>query len=951
MNPDFFNKARQGSTHEQSIVSNSSLTKKFQQARREGHLNLSSVKPSLVEVPRQVFHLDEALEEGEKFWEIEPLRSLDISFNAITSIPTAVGNLTTCHTIKARSNKLTGPLPAELFTECVALRILDLSQNELSPTIPEEIGRLQDLRDLSLGTNKLIRVPQSLFYLPNLRVLDLSHNQLQELPPGLSCTTLVSLNVAHNRLSMIPSLAALTALESVNCSSNQLQFLPDLSTLVQLKSLDASQNQLTDFPLLPRRQSKLNQLVLSYNRLTDVDMTTLELQGQLSEFLIHNNSLTVLPAEIEALQALKVLDVSNNDLQDLPATLGYITPLQILKLEGNRIKTIRQTLLQKNCQEIKAYLRTRGPSLIHPHETEEDGLAPSAASSAAASYRSTSATGIARQQPTPSSPPVNTAGSGSLAAASAAAAAAHARTKLVNGLTFRLRDINGGVLDLSKLQLQDANLDDVLDILSPYPSVHTVKTLQLQHNVFQRLPFPILAAIQSLFTDLKTLKLANNQLSHAFQRSAMATLIDYGELETYPWPEIVGIDVGYNKLSAAMVDRLLAISNDDEWRFPNLTELVLEHNPLGEVPRFLVAGCSNSLMRGGGAAALRRLQLNGCHLRMLSDGEIDFRVYVNLTHLDVSENHLTALPVSIAEASQLQFLSLENNDFKEIPSVLGVLPALQTLLIQGNPQRHIRTQIIQQGSVKIIQYLREKHAPGVVAAPISAPSSRHAAAAPASHGGLSVARDGGERFDYGVGKRAARDASTDALDRGARPGSAASTTSRASGIPVRPGPSSGRYQTQPPQAEAVDDRRHRSMQADREPSPFTAPDEEYRYSQPPPTYASSSSSRIPAPVGNDARFSAARATPPPQAVVARSLPGGHAPQPGGANPTSLAQSLRIRQECTPSSAMGSAAAAPSSSSGGLISARVKLRAPPQQQQPTSRQQGYGGGRSDPSAYW
>jgi hypothetical protein len=86
-------------------------------------------------------------------------------------------------------------------------------------------------------------------------------------------------------------------------------------------------------------------------------------------------------------------------------------------------------------------------------------------------------------------------------------------------------------------------------------------------------------------------------------------------------------------------------------------------------------------------------------------------------------------------------------------------------------------------------------------------------------------------------------------------------------------------------------------------------------------------------------------------VVARSLPGGHAPQPGGANPTSLAQSLRIRQECTPSSAMGSAAAAPSSSSGGLISARVKLRAPPQQQQPTSRQQGYGGGRSDPSAYW
>jgi hypothetical protein len=104
---------------------------------------------------------------------------------------------------------------------------------------------------------------------------------------------------------------------------------------------------------------------------------------------------------------------------------------------------------------------------------------------------------------------------------------------------------------------------------------------------------------------------------------------------------------------------------------------------------------------------LRLLHINHCQLEDITG--IDFLVLQELQSLDLSDNKLQSLPDSIQFARNLQFLSLDNNSFREIPSVLGILPSLKTLMIQGNPQRLIRTNIIAQGSVKIIQYLRERH--------------------------------------------------------------------------------------------------------------------------------------------------------------------------------------------------------------------------------------------------
>lgn len=721
-NPSFFEKSRQGGGHEQ-VASSNSLQRKFLQARKEGHLNLSSCKPALIEVPQQVFQLDAYLEEGEKFWEVEPLRSLDVSFNAITTLPPEISSLTTCHTVKARSNRIGPTLPVPFFTECRALRILDIGQNEVR-SLPEEVMYLEELREFLLGNNKLSHVPASLFCLPNIRVLDLSNNALEELPSEIACGTLVTLNLSHNKLRFIPSLSALQQLETLNCSSNTIQLLPDLSMLGNIKSIDASQNQIMDFPLLPttgtdRRSgrvtsSKLNQLVLSFNRLSSLDMITLSAQQQLSELLVHNNALTIIPPEIEELQALKVFDISNNDLQDLPATLGYLPQLQILRLEGNRIRTIRQALLLKPSHELKAYLRTRGPSLVHPGDTEDDGLAPQASAAVVAATNSNQ-NGLSSAGVLPGSQRGSSASASappgpaqkSTSAASAAASAAHAKSKLVTNMTFRLRDINGAILDLSKMALTSLDTEEVYGLLNQYPSLAMLKTLNLAHNQLSTLPLSLITKPDGLCShgELKSLQLSHNQLSLGPDSSG-AMDDAYKALQ---YPGLLSLDISYNRLSASHVDNLLITSygrRQSGARFPDLTELVLEHNPLQQLPRLLQPISASTVL----LSELRILKLSGCQLMDIAS-VFDFQSYPFLEHLDISDNKLKSLPsdANLLHAEKLQFLSLENNDLKDIPTVLGLLPRLQTLLLNGNPQRQVRTNILQAGSVRILQYLREKH--------------------------------------------------------------------------------------------------------------------------------------------------------------------------------------------------------------------------------------------------
>jgi len=89
-------------------------------------------------------------------------------------------------------------LPSEMFYELRALRVLDLSTNELM-TLPHSIGQLQTLTVLDLRSNRLQRLPLELGRLFRLKTLALAGNPLVDPPAALLVDYPTDQLIAHLR--------------------------------------------------------------------------------------------------------------------------------------------------------------------------------------------------------------------------------------------------------------------------------------------------------------------------------------------------------------------------------------------------------------------------------------------------------------------------------------------------------------------------------------------------------------------------------------------------------------------------------------------------------------------------------------------------------------------------------------------------------------------------------
>ena len=152
--------------------------------------------------------------------------------------------------LRLTANNLTGTLPAELGG-LSNLTELSLSSNRLTGEIPPELGRLSNLTKLGLGTNRLTgEIPPELGGLSNLAELSLSGNELTgEIPPELGgLSNLTELNLYGNELTgeIPPELGGLSNLTELNLYANQLSGAvpPELFLLPNLTTLLLGDNQL-----------------------------------------------------------------------------------------------------------------------------------------------------------------------------------------------------------------------------------------------------------------------------------------------------------------------------------------------------------------------------------------------------------------------------------------------------------------------------------------------------------------------------------------------------------------------------------------------------------------------------------------------------------------------------------------------------------------------------------
>ncbi len=103
---------------------------------------------------------------------------LNLASNQLTgTIPTEIGSLTNLTSLNLGSNQLTGTIPAEIgsLTNLASLR---LSGNQFTGAIPTEIGSLANLTSLNLYSNQFTgTIPAEIGNLTNLTVLGLGNNQ------------------------------------------------------------------------------------------------------------------------------------------------------------------------------------------------------------------------------------------------------------------------------------------------------------------------------------------------------------------------------------------------------------------------------------------------------------------------------------------------------------------------------------------------------------------------------------------------------------------------------------------------------------------------------------------------------------------------------------------------------------------------------------------------------
>ena len=236
------------------------------------------------------------------------------------SIPPELGNLDNLHSLSLSYNQLSGSIPSQLGN-LDNLGVLWLDGNQLSGSIPSQLGNLANLYSLWLSGNQLSgSIPSQLGNLDNLERLSLDGNQLSgSIPSQLgNLDNLERLSLDGNQLSgSIPSqLGNLDNLEYLGLSSNQLSgSIPSqLGNLANLEYLGLSSNQLSGS--IPSQLGNL------------ANLRTLYLGG--------NQLSGSIPPELGNLDNLERLSLSNNQLSgEIPPWLGNLTKLEWLRLDGN----------------------------------------------------------------------------------------------------------------------------------------------------------------------------------------------------------------------------------------------------------------------------------------------------------------------------------------------------------------------------------------------------------------------------------------------------------------------------------------------------------------------------------------------------------------------------------------------------------------------------------------
>ncbi|KAL5703333.1 non-specific serine/threonine protein kinase [Ranunculus cassubicifolius] len=261
-----------------------------------------------------------------------------------------VNSLTNCSNLQVLSvgvNNLGGQLPNSVANLSVNLNKLYLYQNDISGTIPSDIGKLVNLIVFAVDSNSLTGpIPKSIGMLQNLQGMALSANRFSgHIPFSVgNMTSLFGLYIQDTNLggTIVSSFANCKSLQKLYLDGNRLiGNIPAqlLGSLHQLDEIGLSRNSLSGLlPIEIGNLRNLRALDVSHNKISGEIPNTLGDCSVLESLNLSNNLFHGhVPSSFVYLKGIQSIDLSRNDLSGkITPDLGNLTFLENLNLSFNK---------------------------------------------------------------------------------------------------------------------------------------------------------------------------------------------------------------------------------------------------------------------------------------------------------------------------------------------------------------------------------------------------------------------------------------------------------------------------------------------------------------------------------------------------------------------------------------------------------------------------------------
>ncbi|XP_076273766.1 leucine-rich repeat-containing protein 58 [Rhynchophorus ferrugineus] len=216
----------------------------------ENHLNqyLNNDSKKYKDIEKIILHHNELHVVPRNISKFTNVKILDISNNGLTELPDVFRHCQLSNLILKNNRLKNETLPKE-FSECVSLKELNLSGNDLT-AFPEQIFSFCNLKFLYLGGNNMRNIAKDIYRLKHLQVLSLGGNIITDVPFSVGLLkNLQALVLCDNQIeSLPPNIANLHSLRSLLLHKNKLRTLPP--EIVALRNL--TELSLRDNPLIVR---------------------------------------------------------------------------------------------------------------------------------------------------------------------------------------------------------------------------------------------------------------------------------------------------------------------------------------------------------------------------------------------------------------------------------------------------------------------------------------------------------------------------------------------------------------------------------------------------------------------------------------------------------------------------------------------------------------------------